>query len=72
MRSYETYSMGGKELRAIRGRLKLTQAEFAELVGVSANTVARWERDEMTMRERKASLIQSIDAAHNKRKKRTR
>ena len=64
--------MRGKELRAIRGRLKLTQAEFAELVGVSANTMARWERDEMTMRERKARLIQSIDAAHKKRKKRTR
>ena len=64
--------MGGKELRAIRGRLKLTQAEFAELVGVSANTVARWERDEMTMRQRKARLIQSIDAAEKKRKKRTR
>ena len=64
--------MNGKELRTIRRGVKLTQAEFAELVGVSANTVARWERDEMTMRERKARLIQSVDAAEKKRKKRTR
>ena len=64
--------MNRKELRTIRRRLKLTQVELAELIGFTANTVARWERDEMTMRERKARLIQSIDAAHKKRKKRTR
>jgi transcriptional regulator with XRE-family HTH domain len=46
--------MVGKELRAIRARLRLTQVELAELVGVASNTVARWERDEMAMRERRA------------------
>ena len=64
--------MVGKELRAIRARLRLTQVELAELVGVASNTVARWERDEMAMRERRARLIQSIYAAKKKRAKRAR
>ena len=64
--------MDGKELKAIRTRLKLTQVQFAELVGVTSNTVARWERDEMTMREPAARLIQSIYAAKRKRAKGTR
>jgi len=64
--------MVGKELRAIRARLRLTQVELAELVGVASNTVARWERDEMAMRERKARLILEIYAAKKKRAKRTR
>lgn len=61
--------MVGKELRAIRAQLRLTQVELAELVGVASNTVARWERDEMAMRERRARLIQSIYAAKKKRGK---
>lgn len=61
--------MKGKELQAIRQRLKLTQAQFAELVGVASNTVARWERGEMEMREPTARLIQSIYAAKKKRGK---
>jgi len=64
--------MVGKELRAIRARLRLTQVELAELVGVASNTVARWERDEMAMRERKARLIQGIYAAGKKRGKEKR
>jgi transcriptional regulator with XRE-family HTH domain len=64
--------MVGKELRAIRARLRLTQVELAELVGVASNTVARWERDEMAMRERRARLIQGIYAAKKKRGKGTR
>jgi len=64
--------MVGKELRAIRARLRLTQVELAELVGVASNTVARWERDEMAMRERRARLIQGIYAAKKKRGKAAR
>jgi len=64
--------MVGKELRAIRARLRLTQVELAELVGVASNTVARWERDEMAMRERRARLIQGLYAAEKKRAKRAR
>lgn len=64
--------MKGKELRVIRERLKLTQVQFAELVGVASNTVARWERGEMGIRESAARLIQMLYAAEKKRGKGTR
>jgi transcriptional regulator with XRE-family HTH domain len=50
----------GDELRRLRQRLRLTQAELAERVGVSANTVARWERDEVTIRPPMAKLIEIV------------
>lgn len=36
----------GKELRFLRREMDLTQAELAKLVGVSDQTVARWEKDQ--------------------------
>ena len=39
--------MNGREIRALRTRLGLTQKTLAETVGVSSNTVARWERGEL-------------------------
>lgn len=36
-------SMTGREMKAVRRRLGLTQAEFAGLVNVSVKTVERWE-----------------------------
>jgi transcriptional regulator with XRE-family HTH domain len=39
--------MTGMQLRAERIRLGLSQVDLASNLGVSANTVARWERDEM-------------------------
>lgn len=33
----------GREIRAVRQRLRLTQAEFAELVNMSKKTIERWE-----------------------------
>ena len=33
----------GKDIRAVRGKLQLTQAEFACLVNVSVKTIERWE-----------------------------
>jgi len=38
--------MNGKQLKASRKKLNLTQVELAKLLGVAANTVAKWERDE--------------------------
>jgi DNA-binding transcriptional regulator YiaG len=35
----------GPELRRIRRRLNLTQAAFGKILGVTANTVSRWERN---------------------------
>lgn len=50
----------GRELRAIRQKLKLTQAALAQTIGVASNTVARWERGEMTISEPVARLIEKI------------
>ena len=52
--------MKGNELRRIRKRMVLTQAQMAEVVGVTRNTVARWERDEVPMREPMARLIRMV------------
>ncbi len=52
--------MKGRELKAIREQLELTQAEFARELGVTPNSVARWERGEMNIRgpvERLARLL---------------
>jgi len=35
--------MTGQELRALRGRHRLTQAALARILGVTVTTVSRWE-----------------------------
>ena len=47
----------GKEIRLLRKRLGMTQFDFAKLLGVSANTVARWERDELGLSHSTAKLF---------------
>lgn len=42
--------MTGSDLRVARVRLALTQQQFAALLGVTRNTVARWERGELTIK----------------------
>ena len=54
--------MKGKTLRAIRKRLGLTQAELAKQIGVTGNTLARWERDELQIREPIVRLIHTLQA----------
>lgn len=39
----------GTDLRADRRRLGLTQAALAARLGVTPNTIARWERGEIQM-----------------------
>lgn len=34
-----------EELKRLRSKLKLTQVEFAETMGISKSTIERWERD---------------------------
>ena len=50
----------GKELKSIRKSLGLTQADFAALVGVAPNSIARQERGEMGIREPLARLVRLI------------
>jgi DNA-binding transcriptional regulator YiaG len=52
--------MRGAECRRIRLSLELTQVKFAERLGVTGNTVARWERDETAIREPMAKLIRLL------------
>ncbi len=61
--------MTGRELRSIRQKLVLTQAALAEAVGVTSNTVARWERGEMAISEPAARLLKKIAAEHKDRLK---
>jgi len=63
--------MKGKQLTIIRKRLKWTQAQLGDAVGVTGNTIARWERDEMAIGEPAARLILRIQA-ERKAKPKTR
>ena len=54
--------MTGREFRAIRRQLALTQAALADEIGVTSNTVARWERGEMAIYEPAARLLKRIAA----------
>lgn len=62
--------MDGAELRRIRERIGWTQRRLAEELGVAENTVARWERDEIGMRESTERLIRRVAADHNVRLRR--
>ena len=44
----------------------LSQSEFARLVGVAPNTVARWERGELGMRPTTARLIELLTTKNTK------
>jgi transcriptional regulator with XRE-family HTH domain len=55
--------MSGDDVRKVRRRLHLTQAELAERLGVTSNTVARWERGEVRITEPAARLIAAQEVA---------
>ena len=54
--------MTGSALRRLRRRLGLSQARFAELLGVASNTVARWERGERTIGRAMDRLVRFVVA----------
>lgn len=58
--------MTGKELKRIRQTLGWTQAQLAEAVGVTGNTIARQERGEVRIPEPVARLVRIL--AEQKRK----
>lgn len=53
--------MTGKQIRKIRLRLGLTQTQLAERLGVSRNSVTRWELGLMGIRESAARLLRTIE-----------
>jgi len=52
----------------MRTKCGLTQRGLAELVGVAANTVARWERGEVSISEPVARLIRLVTKPRRKGK----
>lgn len=55
--------MRGTALRRVRKALGLTQVAFAQRLGVTGNTVARWERDEVGIPEPVAKLVRLLAPA---------
>ncbi len=64
---YATYSMTDVEIRAFRKKLGWTQVALDEAIGVTSNTVARWERGEMAISEPASRLLQKIAAEEKSR-----
>ena len=60
--------MTGIELRRHRRRLKLTQRELADRLGVHVNSLARQERGELGIRESQARLLRMLVAQSTKGK----
>jgi DNA-binding transcriptional regulator YiaG len=59
--------MSGVEIPVLRAKLGWTQMALAEAMGVTSNTVARWERGEMAISEPAARLLQKIAAEEKPR-----
>jgi DNA-binding transcriptional regulator YiaG len=55
--------MDGIKVRAIRQRLNLTQHQLARRVGVTRNTVTRWELGLMRIRQSAAILLKHLAKA---------
>jgi transcriptional regulator with XRE-family HTH domain len=52
--------MNGVQLRTERQRLGFSQAKLADALGVTANTVARWERGEMKIARPLEAAIRNL------------
>ena len=52
--------MKGQQLRRLRTRMKLTQKELGIKLGVTENTVARWERGEVPINETAVKLVKIL------------
>ncbi len=58
--------MNAAEIRTIRDRLGLTQPQLAQLLGVHALTVSKWERGILTPSVHQATMLQSFGKAAKK------
>lgn len=65
-------AMTPAQLKRIRAALRLTQSALAEKVGVTQNTVARWEIGARGIPEPAARLIQTIKLETSRKAKRGR
>ena len=61
--------MVGLTLKRIRKKMGLTQVQLAKRLGVAGNTVARWERDEMSISNPVETLIKILAKDHDEQSK---
>jgi len=64
--------MTGEELKALRVKLKLTQEELGQRLGVTRVTVARWEIGLRKVPELAARLVQHVAGEVREEQKRQR
>jgi transcriptional regulator with XRE-family HTH domain len=55
------------ELKQRREQLGMTQAEFAEVLGVAENTVWRYEKGAQTIPKHMALSLEALEARHIKK-----
>ena len=56
--------MEGKELKAKRETLELTQTELAEILGVKMNTVYRWESGILNVPKSIELAMETVERNH--------
>jgi transcriptional regulator with XRE-family HTH domain len=52
--------MTATQLKRLRLKMKLSQGDLAQLIGMDANTLSRAERGELAVREPNARMIQLL------------
>jgi DNA-binding transcriptional regulator YiaG len=57
--------MNGQEIKKLRIKLELSQERFAREVGVSLNTVNRWENDGMQPSQLAIQAIENVKIKYN-------
>ncbi len=57
-------SLHGRELRYLRRHMDLTQAELGELIGLSSQQVARWEKNQSNISGAAESLLRILFLEH--------
>ncbi len=60
--------MTGTQIKQLRKALGYTQAQLAEEIGVTANTVARYERDELNPSSPVMKLLKLLEMLVTERK----
>ncbi len=60
--------MTGAEIKGLRKRLGYTQARLAEELGLTANTVARYEREELRASPPVMKLLKLLELLNSERK----
>lgn len=62
--------MTPKALRDLRHRLGLSQSDFAAKLGVASDTISRWERGVLGLRQTSQLLIEKVAAEEARRARR--